>query len=259
MKIAVCAKQVPDSEVKVEIQDGKIQDQDFTYIVNPYDEFAVEEALKIKEAKGDGEVTVFTIGGERAKEAVRTCLAMGADKAVLINDPLLENTDSNGRALALSKAIGNGGYDLVICGKQAIDLDDAQTGIRLAEKLGFAHAGSINKLEWADDYSGFNAHRDIEGGTEVLSASLPAVIVATKGLNEPRYASLRGIMMAKRKPIEEVDAAGLELSEEDLKPKVSQVSVAKPPERKAGITVTGDADETVPQLMDFLKNEAKII
>lgn len=259
MKIAVCAKQVPDTEVKIEIQDGKIVDQDFTYIVNPYDEFAIEEALRIKEAQGDGEVIVFTIGGERAKEAVRTCLAMGADKAVLLNDQLFEETDADGRALALSKAIGNGDFDLVICGKQAVDLNDGQTGIRLAEKLGIAHAGSVNKLEWTDDYSSFKAYRDIEGGTEVLNASIPAVIVAEKGLNEPRYASLRGIMMAKRKPIEEMDAAGLGFTEEDLEPKIILVGVSKPPERKAGTTVSGDADESVSQLLDFLKNEAKIL
>lgn len=250
MKIVVCMKQVPDTETKVRIgPDGKtIDPTDVNYVVNPYDEYAVEEALKIKEEKGDGEVTILTLGPDRAIKAIRTALAMGADKAIHLktDDKYL---DSYAVAAALAHELKDMEYDLILTGKQAVDDDAAQIGARLGALLDIPCATVVTKLTIED--STFTANREVEGGVEIVEGSLPAVITAQKGLNEPRYASLKGIMMAKRKPLEEKEP---QLDEE----KLEILKMEYPSERKGG-RIVGKGPEAVPELVRLLHEEAKVI
>jgi len=250
VKIVVCMKQVPDTETKVRIgQDGKtIDPTDVNYVVNPYDEYAIEEALRIKESTGEGEVTILTLGPDRAINAIRTALAMGADKAVHLktDDTYL---DSYAVAVALANQLKEMDYDLILTGKQAVDDDAAQIGPRVAALLDLPCATVVTKLEIGD--GAFTAHREVEGGLEVVEGSLPAVVTAQKGLNEPRYASLKGIMMAKRKPVEEKEPQFDD-------PKVEILKMEYPPERKGG-RIVGKGVEAVPELVRLLHEEAKVI
>ena len=243
-------KQVPDTETKVRIgQDGKtIDPTDVNYVVNPYDEYAIEEALRIKESTGEGEVTILTLGPDRAINAIRTALAMGADKAVHLktDDTYL---DSYAVAVALANQLKEMDYDLILTGKQAVDDDAAQIGPRVAALLDLPCATVVTKLEIGD--GAFTAHREVEGGLEVVEGSLPAVVTAQKGLNEPRYASLKGIMMAKRKPVEEKEPQFDD-------PKVEILKMEYPPERKGG-RIVGKGVEAVPELVRLLHEEAKVI
>jgi len=264
MRIVVLVKQVPDTEAKIEIKPGTtgIVTETITYVVNPYDEYAVEEALRIKEKVGEGEVTVVGMGPDKATEALRTCLAMGADKAVHLKDHAFSGSDSYATALALSKALEGLSYDLVLCGKQAVDDDNAAVGIELAELLGLPHAAVVTKIEISDDRTKAVCHREIEGASEVVETPLPAVITAQKGLNEPRYASLKGIMTAKRKPIDVKDAASLGLSAEQVGTqgaKAKVVTMSPPPERAAGKIVSGEPSEAARETMRLLREEAKIL
>ncbi len=250
MKIVVCMKQVPDTETKVRIgSDGKtIDPTDVNYVVNPYDEYAIEEALRIKEAKGEGEVTILTLGPDRAINAIRTALAMGADKAVHLktDDTYL---DSYSVAVALANELKNMEFDLILTGKQAVDDDAAQIGPRVAALLDLPCATVVTKLEIGDGT--FTANREVEGGVEVVEGALPAVVTAQKGLNEPRYASLKGIMMAKRKPVEEKEPQFDD-------PKLEILKMEYPPERKGG-RIVGKGVEAVPELVRLLHEEAKVI
>ncbi len=250
MNILVCVKHVPDTETAVKIgSDGKsIQTQDVNFILNPYDEFAVEEALKLKEAKG-GEVTLITMGPEDAKKSLRTGLAMGADKAIHVTCNCEDTWDSLTTAKCLAEVIKNESYDIIFCGKQAVDDDNAQVPIMLAELLGWPSVSAIVKLEVQDGKA--IAEREFEGGIEVVETSLPAVFSAHKGLNEPRYASLKGIMMAKKKPISEVPCGGGESS--------LQVTDMKYPEPRSGGKIVGEGKEAVPELVRLLREEAKVL
>ncbi|MCX6639934.1 MAG: electron transfer flavoprotein subunit beta/FixA family protein [bacterium] len=248
MNILVCVKHAPDTETAVKIgSDGKsIQSQDVNFILNPYDEYALEEALKIKEAKG-GEVTLITMGPENAKKSLRTGLAMGADNALhIVCDG---GFDSLMVAKCLAEQIKNIPHDLILCGKQAVDDDNAQVPVMLAELLNLPSVSTIIKLEIGDNSA--VAHREIEGGIEIVETSLPAVFSAQKGLNEPRYASLKGIMMAKKKEIKDLPCTVGEASIEIL-------DFAYPPTRQGG-KIVGQGKEAVPQLVKLLREEAKVI
>jgi len=264
MNIVVLVKQVPDTEAKIEIKPGTadIATETISYVVNPYDEYAVEEALRIKEKRGEGEVTVVGMGPDKATEALRTCLAMGADKAVHLNDDAFDGSDSYATALALSKALEGISYDLVLCGKQAVDDDNAAVGIELAELLGVPHVAVVTKIEISDDKTRAVCHREVEGASEVVETPLPAVITAQKGLNEPRYASLKGIMTAKRKPIDTKDAAALGLSPEQVGRPGSKLKVASlslPPARAEGKIVPGEPADAAREVIRLLREEAKVI
>jgi len=264
MNIVVLAKQVPDTETKIEVKPGttEIETQGVTFVVNPYDEFAVEEALKIKEARGESEVTVVCMGGEQATSAIRTCLAMGADKAVHITGAAFEKSDAYATALALSKAVAPLEPDIVLCGKKAVDDDNTSVGIELAELLDMPHVHAVSKLEISDDGGKAVAHREIEGGCEIVELCLPAVVTCEKGLNEPRYASLKGIMKAKKKPLDPKSETDLGLSAEQIgEPgsKVKTTSMTLPPERQAGKKFEGELNEVVPQVVKLLHDEAKVI
>ena len=248
MKILVCLKQVPDTETKIKVAaDGKSLDPaDVKWITSPYDEYALEAALRLKESAG-AEVTAATVGDDKAKDILRNAFALGADNAVLIKG------DGQGDTLAIASILAayakDKGFDLVLSGNKGIGGDNSAVGPMLAELLGFAQANVVVKLDIADGK--FRAEREIEGGTEVVEGALPAVITAQKGLNEPRYASLKGIMAAKKKTIEEVEISG-------HAPATSVAGMTLPPARPEGRKLEGDAAAQAKALLDALKNEAKV-
>lgn len=259
MKILVCVKQVPSSEARIAVAaDGvSIKTEDIEMVVNPYDEYALEEALRIKEARG-GEVTVATVGPEKAREALRTCLAMGADKGIIVKDAAYLGGDSLAVARILADVISGIEPDLVMCGKLSIDVESDAVPIAIAEYLGWPHVSLVTKIEWPDERTA-RAQREIEGGREVVEVALPAVITAEKGLNEPRYPSLKGIMAAKRKPIDEV-TPGIPAAEVGTEMAGARVTaLAPPPARGGGRKFEGDPEQIVPQVVELLKNEAKCL
>jgi electron transfer flavoprotein beta subunit len=217
------------------------------FVLNPYDEYAVEEALKLKESAGSGAVTVMTLGGDEAKETLRTALAMGADDAVLLKGA--PSYDGLGTAEKLAEAIRGRECDLVLFGKQAVDDDNLQVPAMVAELLGWPCANVVIELEV--DGGSVAALREVEGGHESFRFELPGVISAQKGLNEPRYASLKGIMQAKKKPLEEVEVG-------DAESRVEVLEIANPPERAAG-EIVGEGPDAVPELVRKLREEAKVL
>jgi len=258
MKIVVCVKYVPDTATKIKIAatGAEVDFADVTFVVNPYDEFAVEEALKIKEKLG-GEVIVVGAGPEAATTGLRTCLAMGADSAILVGDAALEKADSYVIGTVLAQVCRTLNPDLILFGKHAIGVDNGQVPAVVAEQLNLPQACVVTKLDILD--TAFRAERDIEGACEIIEGSLPAVITAQKGLNVPRYASLKGIMAAKKKQIAIQTLESLGISEEELKPRVSVEQITMPPSRPPGKILKGEVAEAVPQLVKLLHEEAKII
>ena len=250
MKIAVCVKRVPDTEARIKIgADGaSIDESGVKFVLNPYDEFAVEEALRLKDKAGAGEVAVVCVGGDASAETIRTALAMGADRGVLLKTAALP-IDPVPIAKALADELRSGAFDLVLFGKLAVDDSSHATGILVAEMLGIPSVGAVSKLEIADGKG--TAEREIEGGVEVVQFALPAAVTAEKGLNEPRYPALKGIMAAKKKPLEvkpvTLGEGGLEILE-----------LAYPPERKAG-RIVGEGPDAVPALIEALQTEAKVL
>jgi electron transfer flavoprotein beta subunit len=258
MKIVVCVKQVPDTEARIKIApDGKgIAEGDLNWIVSPYDEYAIEEALKLKEAKG-GEVVLISVGPDRVQSALRNGLAMGADSAIHMKDPLFDALDAHGTAWALAAAIKPLGPDLVLAGQQGVGTDNSQVPGRLAEILDLPQVTMAVKIEITDSKA--TVQREVEGATETWETTLPAVLSAQKGLNEPRYASLKGIMAAKKKPITVVDAAAAGLKAEDLAPKTRVTAMELPAARSAVKMIEGDADTQVKELLRILHDEAKVL
>jgi len=258
MKIAVCVKQVPDTETRIRVAEGGkgIAEGDVNWIISPYDEFAIEEALRLKEKQG-GEVVLLSLGPERAQSALRNGLAMGADSAVHLKDPLFDAADSFGVATALAAALKAIAPDLILTGQLGVGGDNAQVPGLLAEMLDLPQVTMAVKIEVADGKA--TVEREIEGAHEVWETSLPAVLSAQKGLNDPRYASLKGIMAAKKKTIEAKDAAALGLSAAQLAPKTETLALELPPSRPAVRMVTGDPDTQAKELLRLLHEEAKVI
>ncbi len=260
MKIVVCVKQVPDTETRVRIapSGNAISEVDVAnWIISPYDEFAIEEALRIKEKKG-GEVVLVTAGPDRAQAALRTGLAMGADSAVHVKDPALEVADTLGTARALAAAIKTlAPYDLVLCGQQGVGGDNSQVPAMIAEVLDLPQVTVAVKIEVEDGKA--TVEREIEGGRETWQTPLPAVVSAQKGLNEPRYASLKGIMAAKKKPIQGLDLAGLGLDGAAVAPKVKVTAMELPPARPPVRMIEGEPDAQAKELVRLLHEEAKVI
>jgi electron transfer flavoprotein beta subunit len=244
--------------VKVAATGNAISEPDVqTWIVSPYDEFAIEEALRIKEAKG-GEVVLVSVGPERAQQALRTGLAMGADAAVHVKDAALDATDTLGTARALAAAIKTlGAVDLVLCGQQGVGGDHSQVPGMLAELLDLPQVTVAVKVEIGDGQA--TVEREIEGARETWTTPLPALISAQKGLNEPRYASLKGIMAAKKKPLTVLDLAGLGLDASALAPKVRIARLELPPARPPVRMIEGDAEAQARELVRVLHEEAKVI
>jgi electron transfer flavoprotein beta subunit len=262
MNIIVFIKQVPDTATRIKIAaDGKnIDEADVTWIISPYDEFALEEALKIKEAKGGGKVTVVSAGPERAATSLRNALAMGADDAVQLLDPAFSGSDAFASAKILAASVKNRPYDILFFGKMGVGMDQSQVPAMVAELLNLPLVTQVAKLEIGEGNA--VVHREIEGATEHVESTLPAVLAAEKGLNEPRYPSLKGIMAAKKKPLEVINAASLGVAPEEVGVAGSKVvlnSLSLPPGRQAGKILQGDPQETVKQLVHLLHDEAKVI
>ena len=264
MNIIVCLKQVPDTETQIKVgSDGKsIVTDDIKWVMNPYDEHGVEEALRIKEKFG-GEVTVVGLGPKRVTESIRTALAMGADKGILISDEALEGSDSLAVAKALAAAIKELDYDLIFSGQRGVDDDMGVVGANLAEFLDIPQLSVIEKVEVAEDGKSVKVNRPIEGSTLVIESPLPALITTQKGLNEPRYASLPGIMKAKKKPFDEKTLSDLGLDAAEFGEgarKVKVLEITPPPAREAGKIVEGETpQEKAAGLAKLLHDEAKVI
>lgn len=249
MNILVCISRVPDTSTKVTIGDDKksIDSKGVKYVLNPYDDFAIEEGLQLKQKNSGSEVTALTIGSEENKDILRTALAMGADKAVLVKTS--DDFDSYFVAKNIADYAKKINADLVLLGKQSVDFDSLQVPSLVGEMLDIPSISVVSKLEIDGD--SVKAERDIEGGKEVLESSLPIVISAQKGLNQPRYPKLPDIMKAKRKPIEEIDAL-------DADKKVSVVGMEIPSRERLNKILT-DSDADLDELVRSLHEDAKVI
>lgn len=249
MRIAVCLKRVPDTTTNIVIAaDGKsINEAGVKFIANPYDEYAVEEALKLRDAAGGGEVVVLSLGPDAAQETIRTALAMGADRGVLLQSAA--SSDALEAAKALAAELKGGSFDLILCGKLAVDDYHHQVGAMVAELLGLPCITAVVSLKIEGGKA--TAEREIEGGVEVSSCALPAVITCDKGLNNPRLPALKGIMAAKKKPLD-VKPAALGT------PALVVESMALPPERTGG-RIVGEGADAVAELVRLLRTEAKVL
>jgi len=254
----VCIAQVPDTEARIKIADGRrIDETGLKFIVSPYDEFALEAAIRVKEARG-GDVTVVSFGPDRVQQALRECLARGATKALHIKDES-GSADALGIAKTLAAAIKSVPHDLVFFGKQGVGTDNSLVGPMVAELLGYPQVNVVTHLEVGEGK--VTAHREIEGAEEIIEASVPAVITAQKGLNEPRYASLKGIMAAKKIAIETKSITDIGLQESEIyNQRVTNVSIELPPEKTGGRKVDGaDPAAAAKEILKFIREEAKAI
>lgn len=260
MKIAVCIKAVPDTESKIQVAADKtnIDYAGIRFITSPYDEFAIEEALKLKEKNG-GETVAFSVGGAEVTEVLRDSLARGIDSAVHVQDAELVNLDPLSTAKALAAAIKDGGFDVILCGWQSAGADNSQVPSMLAELLDMPQANMVVKFEV--EGGNFKADREIEGAHETVEGPLPVVVSAQKGLNEPRYPSIKGVMAARRKEIVVKDAAALGIAGTvgAAQSKMKIKEMALPPERPSGRLLEGDVDQQISQLVTLLRTEAQVI
>ncbi len=251
MKIAVCVVVAPSTDTKVKIgADGQTIDMsDVKLELNAYDEFAIEEALRLKESTGDGEVVLFSVGSPATiKEEIRKGLARGADRAVILDTDTTQ-LDSSAVAALLTGEIKAFEPEIIFMGKQSVDYDSAQVPSQVAAAMGWPVVTKVSSL--AIEGGAFRAEREIEGGVEVVEGTLPAVISAEKGLNEPRYPSLKGIMAAKKKPMEEKAA-------EAPAPVLVIDCLELPPPRPEG-KIVGEGPEAAAKVVELLRNEAKVI
>ena len=263
MKIIVCIKQVLDTGAKIEMQGEKVVAAGSPFIMNPYDEFALEEAIRIKSALPDSEITVFSLGPESAKETLKRALAMGADHAIHIFDPLFDGLDNSLIAKILAKAIQKNSFDLVLCGRQAVDNDMAQVGPALAVLLEIPFVTIVTKIQFSENFETADITRQIEGGSEIQkSRPLPFLLTCQKGLNEPRIPSLKGIMAAKKKEIQKISASDLQLDAKTFdvdNNKLQEIKLSLPPERKKGKILEGADEDTTKQLVAIIREEEKIV
>jgi len=247
----------------MQVEAGTIVEKGINWILNPYDEFAVEEALRIKEKLGKGTVHVISVGPERAQDAIKSCLALGCEEATHLCDPVFDGSDSLAIARILAAAMKKMSYDLVLCGKQGVDLDCMSVPILLADLLALPHASVVTKLDISEDGKKATAYREIEGGKALMELSLPALVTCQKGLNEPRYATLKGIMAVKRKKIEATQAAAIDVDVALVGTAGSATSIQEvflPPERTGGKLVDGaSAQEQAANLVKLLQTEAKVL
>ncbi|MBB6444436.1 electron transfer flavoprotein subunit beta/FixA family protein [Bacillus benzoevorans] len=256
MNIYVLMKRTFDTEEKIAIENGKIKSDGAEFIMNPYDEYAVEEGIALKEKHG-GEVTVITFGEEEAEKELRTALAMGADKAVLIDSEELEESDQFSTAAILSAYLKNKSADIILSGNVAVDGGSGQVGPRVAEILGIPQVTAITNLT-IEDGKAIIIH-DVEGDEETIEVSLPVLVTTQQGLNEPRYPSLPGIMKAKKKPLDTLELDDLDIEEEDAAAKTERIELFLPPKKQQGKVLQGELNHQVQELVSLLKSEAKVI
>ncbi|MBS4199907.1 electron transfer flavoprotein subunit beta/FixA family protein [Bacillus sp. FJAT-49732] len=250
MNIFVIMKRTFDTEERISISDGKINDDGAEFIINPYDEYAIEEAIRLRD-EYDGEVTVLTVDGEEAEKQLRTALAMGADKAVLINiEDDIEESDQFTISTIIGEYLKNKDVDLILAGNVAIDGGSGQIGPRVADILEIPYVTTITKLEIMGEKVVLT--RDVEGDSEIIETSLPLLVTAQQGLNDPRYPSLPGIMKARKKPLEELELDDLDLDEDDVMAKTETIEIFLPPAKDAGRKLEGDIEEQVKELAGLL-------
>ena len=264
MKMLVLVKQVPDTATQVKVgSDPRTIDQTgITWIVSPYDEFALEEALRIKEKRNQAgdEVVAVTLGSERAREALRSCLAMGADRAIHVNDPAFEGADTLTAARALAAVMKLENPQLVLSGRQAIDDDMGATGAQVAEVLGWPCLSWIMEEVVSEDAKNIRLGRQVEGGLEVFDVPLPCVVTAQKGMNEPRYPTLKGIMGAKKKEVKDLKAADLQAAGlGQVAAALEVVALEALPPRPPGRILTGDPKDMARELVRTLREDVKAI
>lgn len=255
MNILVLLKQTFDTEEKIVVENGKIKEDGVRFIINPYDEYAIEEAIRLKEAL-DAEVTVVSVGPSRSEEALRTALAMGADEAILADDEALFG-DEYTAAKVLAAIAKQKHYDLILAGNQAVDDGSGQVAVRLATELGIAHISTLTKL--VVEGNQVTGHRDAEGDEEIVTAELPVLVTAQQGLNDPRYPSLIGIRKASKKPLTHVTLADLGLTKEEISPRTTVVETYLPKAKEAGRILSGDLSAQVVELVHSLKSVEKVI
>lgn len=260
MKIAVCIKAVPDTETKIAIASDKkhIETTGVKYITSPYDEFAIEEAIKIKEKHG-GEAIGFSLGGAEVSEVLKNSLARGLDSAVHLKDDLFTDLDPLSTSISLAAALRDQNFDIILCGQQGVGGDNSQVPSILAELLDLPQVNLTVKLEIEGNK--FKAEREVEGAREVIEGILPAVFSTQKDLNTPRYPSIKDIMAAKRKEVATKNAQDLGVADEIAKTKNQVIlqELSLPPARPQGRKIEGNADEQVKQLVEALHGEAKVI
>ena len=252
-KILVCLKQVPHKDARLDVRsDGSwIQDENIKFEINDYDSYALEEALRLKD-KGEAEVVVATIGPERAGQALRTALGMGADRAIHIWDDAFANTDSLGIAKALAAAAKDENFDLIFTGLMSDDANYGLTGPMLAELLGIPHATAVVKTDFKNGE--VEVERELEGGAlEVASLPLPCLLAVQTGINEVRYASLKGIMQAKKKPLDKKGLSDLGLDASAIAPKAKVEKIYTPPKGEGAEMLSGSADEVAGQVVTKIK------
>jgi electron transfer flavoprotein beta subunit len=262
LNVLVFVKQVPDTETRIQIKDGQVDLSSVKWVANPYDEFAIEEAIRIKERLGAGKVTVVSLGPDRVKESIKYALSLGADEGVHVKGDGVALDDPSCVATVLAAAARKIGFDLILTGKQGVDHDWSQAGVMLAERLDLPHVSVVVNLELDAAAKTGRAKREVEGGDEVVEFSLPAVITAQKGLNEPRYASLKGIMAVKKKTIPEWTLADLGVDAATVGSEAAGVRFLEfslPPARAAGKVLEGDPADTARELVRLLRQEAKVI
>ena len=262
MNILVFVKQVPDTETRIQIQNGAVDTTSVKWVANPYDEYAIEEALRIRERLGAGKVTVVSLGPDRVKEAIKYALSLGADEGIHVKGDGVALDDPLSAATVLAAAATKAGFDLILTGKHAVDQDYGATGAMLAELLDVPHVSVVVGLEIDAAAKSGRAKREVEGGSESVSFELPAVVTAQKGLNEPRYASLKGIMAVKKKVIPEWTLADLGVDAASVAPAgaaLRTLEVTLPPPRAAGKMLEGEPADTVRELVRLLREEAKVI
>ena len=257
MNIVALVKRTFDTEEKIVINGGQINEDGAEFIINPYDEYAVEEAIVLRDEHG-GEVTALSIGSEEAEKQLRTALAMGADKAVLIDtEDDLDVMDEFTIAKIIATYLKDQEVDLIIAGNVAVDGGSGQVGPRVAEMLGINYVTTITDIKV--DGEDVTIVRDVEGDIETIETKLPLLVTAQQGLNEPRYPSLPGIMKAKKKPLEELELDDLDLDEDDVEAKTETIEVFLPPAKEAGKILEGEVADQVSELVSLLKNEAKVL
>jgi electron transfer flavoprotein beta subunit len=261
MNVVVLMKRVPDTETRIQVRDGQVVTEGISWVISPYDEYAVEEGLRLVEKHG-GKVTLVTLGPEEAKETIRKGLALGANEAIHLNDPAFLGGDAVSTSRVLAAACKKLQYDIILTGKQAVDEDNSQVGIRVAELLDLPDVNSVISLEVSPDFQSARCTREVDGERDVATTSLPAVITAQQGLNEPRYPSLKGIMGAKKKPMADWKTAdvGLDPALAGTKGAKTQVVRIDPPAaRPPGKLIQGDGPTAAKELARLLHEEAKVI
>jgi electron transfer flavoprotein beta subunit len=261
MNVVVLMKRVPDTETRIQVRDSQVVTEGISWVISPYDEYAVEEGLRLVEKYG-GKVTLVTLGPEESKETIRKGLALGANEAVHLWDPAFAGGDAVTTSKILAAACKKLPFDIILTGKQAVDEDNAQVGVRVAELLDLPNVNSVISLEVIPDFKSARCTREVDGERDVATTSLPAVITAQQGLNEPRYPSLKGIMGAKKKPITDWKAADIGLDPALIGSKGAKTQVVRvdpPAARPPGKMIPGDGAAAAKELAHLLHEEAKVI